>query len=100
MSKWTLPIIAVAAAIAFVTKPSIEKHKAVVDASFSQARQNSWSSGNLGQWMGIAAIDNLRSADYEDYILASRYKVKLQEKTVIDCFGVLGNVMCSRPSEN
>ena len=97
MSDWYGPAAIGLAILAFVTKPSIADFKLDVDAAFSQARQNTWSRGDISQWAAVTAVDNLRAGQYSDYLLGSTYVVTVGGGEAFTCYGVFGTVSCTAP---
>jgi hypothetical protein len=82
----------------FLSKPTIETHKAKAEAKFEEKRKGQLESGDLGGIIGGVLEGANRSEEYQDLVVASKYTVKSAGKVLIDCFGAFSQAFCSAPA--
>jgi hypothetical protein len=84
----------------FMSKPTIEAHKAKAASMFEEERKAQLENGDLGGLIGGVIDATDRSEEFQDLLVASKYTVKSGDKTLIQCFGAFSQSFCSGPAED
>lgn len=89
MLRLIVLLIVVAGVAAFFTRPDEAKMRESAEAVLSDPQNISEGLESLG-----ASIAGNRS--YDNYYLAARYRVTLDNEPVVDCWGAFTQVQCNR----
>ena len=98
-SLLVLVLLAALAAGGFLSKPTIDTHKAKVAEAFEAKRKVQLDKGDLGGLIGGVLEATDRSEEFQDLVVASKYTVKSGDKVLISCFGAFSQAFCSEPKE-
>jgi hypothetical protein len=89
MLRLVVLLIVVAGVAAFFTRPDEAKMRESAEAVLSDPQNISEGLESLG-----ASIAGNRA--YDNYYLAARYRVTLDNEPVVDCWGAFTQVQCNR----
>jgi len=92
MLRVVLLLVVIAGVAAFFTRPDEPKMREQAEAVLSDPQNISQSLESLG-----ATLAGTRS--YDNYYLASRYTISLDNRAVVSCWGAFTQVQCSRAAE-
>ena len=95
MLRFLLLLVIVAAIAGYFTKPTEAQHREAARAALEQIQHDAISNMDLG---GLVESSIARFGDegrYQDYYLASRYTVEVNERPVADCWGAFTQVRCT-----
>lgn len=87
-------LIVVLAVGAWFTNPTLVQHQQQVEAEFSLIRKQALTTGTLSGLLAFSVVDLLKGGQYDNYLVASRYRVLLGSDPFFECFGALNHIYC------
>ncbi len=95
MFRFLFLLLVLAGVAGYFTKPTEAQHREAARAALEQIQHDAISNMDLG---GLVESSIARIGDegrYQDYYLASRYTVEVNERPVADCWGAFTQVRCT-----
>lgn len=100
MLRFLLLLLVLAGVAGYFTKPTEAKHREAARAALEQIQQDAISSMDLD---GLVESSVARFGDegrFQDYYVASRYTVEVNQRPVADCWGAFTQVRCTPAVED
>ena len=91
-----LLLLAALGAGAFLSKPTLEAHRANAEKVLVEQRET-----NGGDDIGdlIGAVLGQRDDNFEDMVVATKYAARQGGKTRLECWGAFSQFVCSAPTQ-
>jgi hypothetical protein len=78
----------------FLSKPALDAHRANAEKVLAEQRKGG--SDGIGDLIG-AVLGGEKTDDFQDLVVATKYTAMQGDKTLIDCWGVFSQFLCSTP---
>ena len=95
MFRFLFLLLVLAGVGGYFTKPTEAQHREAARALLEKIQHDAFSNMDLG---GLVESSIARFGDegrYQDYYVASRYTVEVNERAVADCWGAFTQVRCT-----
>ena len=96
-SLLVLVLLAALAGGAYFSRPSIEAHRRHADEVFAAERKEQGGAGDIGGFIGGVIEEATRKDKFEDMFVATKYTASAGDKTLLECWGVFSQFLCSAP---
>lgn len=96
-SLLVLVLLAALAGGAYFSRPTIEAHRSHAEAVFATERKEQGGAGDIGSFIGGVLEEATRKDKFEDLIVATKYTASSGDKTLLECWGVFSQFLCSTP---
>jgi hypothetical protein len=91
--KWLIILIIIAGIAGYFTRPDEAKMRDAANALLSNP-------GNISQGVESLGASLAGNRSYDNYYVAARYTVTLNNEPVVTCYGAFTQVQCSRAQQS
>jgi hypothetical protein len=92
----SLGLLVVLAGIAgYFTKPTEAQHRDAARATLEQIQQDAFSNLDIGALVDSSIARLGDEGRFQDYVVASRYTVEVNQRPIADCWGAFTQVRCT-----
>jgi hypothetical protein len=91
--KWLIVLIIIAGIAGYFTRPDEAKMREAANALLSNP-------GNISQGVESVGASLAGNRSYDNYYVAARYTVTLNNDPVVTCYGAFTQVQCSRAQQH
>lgn len=100
MFRFLLLILIAGGIGAYFTKPTEVQHREQARALIEQLQEDALQNMDLGSLVETSVARFADEGVYQDYYLASRYTVEVNDRPVADCWGAFTQVRCTPAVED
>ena len=91
--KWLIILIIIAGIAGYFTRPDEAKMRDAANALLSNP-------GNISQGVESLGASLAGNRSYDNYYVAARYTVTLNNEPIVTCYGAFTQVQCSRAQQS
>ena len=91
--KWFIILIIIAGIAGYFTRPDEAKMREAANALLSNP-------GNISQGVESLGASLAGNRSYDNYYVAARYTVTLNNDPIVTCYGAFTQVQCNRPQQH
>ena len=91
--KWLILLIIIAGIAGYFTRPDEAKMRDAANALLSNP-------GNISQGVESLGASLAGNRSYDNYYVAARYTVTLNNEPIVTCYGAFTQVQCSRAQQS
>lgn len=95
MLRFLLLLVALVAVAAYFTKPTEAQHREAARATLEQLQQQAFAEVNLDALVETSLARFGDEGRFQDYAVASRYTVEVNDRAIADCWGAFTQVRCT-----
>lgn len=92
--KFLLLLTVAVAVLAAIAKPGPERFERHLNEKFTQARNENAKQEKYVDALLAVGVGALREGKYDDFLVASRFRVELLGKPLATCYGYFGQISC------
>ncbi len=100
MFRFLLLLLVMAGVGGYFTKPTEAQHRAAARAALEQLQKDAISNMDIGVLVETSLARFGDEGSYQDYYVASRYTVEVNDRPVADCWGAFTQVRCAPALED